>query len=129
MTAPAISAIHRSTAAPSRADKDGIRLADLGSSEVTLKQATFENNTQSDIHLGDGQTINIKKTFTGTATILTDDPSRGRHITLENEDLSYQNKLKLFSMNSGYIIGYKRDAMMAWNTAIWQMPTATSSTL
>ena len=90
--------------------KDGIRLADLGSSEVTLTQATFENNTQSNIHLGEGQTINIKKTFTGTATILTDDPSRGRHITLENEDLSYQNKLKLFSRNPGYIIGYKRDA-------------------
>lgn len=88
--------------------KDGIRLADLGSSEVTLKNAAFENNTQSNIHLGTDQTINIKKTFTGTATILTDDPSRGRHITLENEDLSYQNKLKLFSMNSGYIIGYKR---------------------
>lgn len=88
--------------------KDGIRLADLGSSEVTLKNAAFENNTQSNIHLGEGQTINIKKTFTGTATILTDDPSRGRHITLENEDLSYQNKLKLFSMNPGYIIGYKR---------------------
>lgn len=90
--------------------KDGIRLADLGSSEVTLKNAAFENNTQSNIHLGADQTINIKKTFTGTATILTDDPSLGRHITLENEDLSYQNKLKLFSMNSGYIIGYKRDA-------------------
>lgn len=90
--------------------KDGIRLADLGSSEVTLKNAAFENNTQSNIHLGADQTINIKKTFTGTATILTDDPSRGRHITLENEDLSYQNKLELFSMNSGYIIGYKRDA-------------------
>lgn len=88
--------------------KDGIRLADLGSSEVTLKNAAFENNTQSNIHLGTDQTINIKKTFTGTATILTDDPSRGRHITLENEDLSYQNKLKLVSKNSGYIIGYKR---------------------
>lgn len=87
--------------------KDGIRLKDLGSSEVTLKQATFEDNT-NDVHLGDGQKINIKKTFTGTATILTDDPSRGRHITLENEDLSYQNKLKLVSKNSGYIIGYKR---------------------
>lgn len=90
--------------------KDGIRLADLGSSEVTLKNAAFENNTQSNIHLGAGQKINIKKTFTGTATILTDDPSRGRHITLENENLSYQNKLKLVSKNSGYIIGYKRDA-------------------
>lgn len=90
--------------------KDGIRLVDLGSSEVTLKNAAFENNTQSNIHLGAGQKINIKKTFTGTATILTDDPSRGRHITLENEDLSYQNKLKLVSKNSGYIIGYKRDA-------------------
>lgn len=90
--------------------KDGILLKDLGSSGVTLKNAAFEDNTQSNIHLGEGQTINIKKTFTGTATILTDDPSLGRHITLENEDLSYQNKLKLFSMNSGYIIGYKRDA-------------------
>lgn len=88
--------------------KDGIRLVDLGSSKVTLKNAAFENNTQSNIHLGAGQKINIKKTFTGTATILTDDPSRGRHITLENEDLSYQNKLKLVSRNSGYIIGYKR---------------------
>ena len=87
--------------------QDGILLKDLGSSEVTLTQATFENNT-NDIHLGDGQQINIKKTFTGTATILTDDPSVGRHITLENEDLSYQKKLKLFSRNSGYIIGYKR---------------------
>ena len=74
---------------------------------MTLTQATFEDNT-NDIHLCDGQKINIKKTFTGTATILTDDPSRGRHITLENEDLSYQNKLKLFSKNPGYIIGYKR---------------------
>ena len=90
--------------------KDGILLKDLGSSGVTLKQATFEDNTQSNIHLRADQTINIKKTFTGTATILTDDPSRGRHITLENEDLSYQNKLKLFSKNPGYIIGYKRDA-------------------
>lgn len=88
--------------------KDGIRLKDLGSSVVTLKQATFEDNTQSNIHLGEGQTINIKKTFTGTATILTDDPSRGRHITLENEDLSYQNKLKLVSVDPRYIIGYKR---------------------
>lgn len=87
--------------------EDGIRLKDLGSFVVTLNQATFENNT-NDVHLCDGQTINIKKTFTGTATILTDDPSVGRHITLENEDLSYQKKLKLFSMNPGYIIGYKR---------------------
>ena len=87
--------------------QDGILLKDLGSSGVTLTQATFEGNT-NDIHLGDGQKINIKKTFTGMATILTDDPSRGRHITLENEDLSYQTKLKLFSMNPGYIIGYKR---------------------
>lgn len=87
--------------------QDGILLKDLGSSGVTLTQATFENNT-NDIHLGDGQKINIKKTFTGTAKILTDDASLGRQITLENEDLSYQNKLKLISRNSGYIIGYKR---------------------
>lgn len=87
--------------------KDGIRLKDLGSFVVTLNQATFENNT-NDVHLCDGQKINIKKTFTGTAKILTDDPSLGRHITLENEDLSYQNKLKLVSVDPRYIIGYKR---------------------
>lgn len=87
--------------------EDGILLKALGSSVVTLTQATFENNT-NDIHLGDDQQINIKKTFTGTATILTDDPSVGRHITLENEDLSYQNKLKLVSVDPRYIIGYKR---------------------
>lgn len=89
--------------------KDGIRLKDLGSSVVTLKQATFEDNANN-VHLGDGQKIDIERNFTGTATILTDDPSRGRQITLknENEDLSYQNKLKLISMNPGYIIGYKR---------------------
>lgn len=87
--------------------EDGILLKDLGSFGVTLTQATFEGNT-NDIHLGDGQKINIKKTFTGTAKILTDDADIGRRITLENEDLSYQNKLKLFSMNPGYIIGYMR---------------------
>lgn len=87
--------------------QDGILLKDLGSSGVTLTQATFENNT-NDIHLGDGQKINIKKTFTGTAKILTDDASLGRQITLENEDLSYQNKLKLVSVDPRYIIGYKR---------------------
>lgn len=89
--------------------KDGIRLKDLGSFVVTLNQATFENNT-NDIHLCDGQKINIKKTFTGTAKILTDDASLGRQITLENEDLSYQNKLNLVSVDPNYIIGYKRDA-------------------
>lgn len=87
--------------------KDGIYVQDLVSSEVTLEQVTFEGN-QNDIHLGADQTINIKKTFTGTAKILTDDADIGRRITLENEDLSYQKKLKLFSMNPGYIIGYKR---------------------
>lgn len=86
--------------------KDGIRLADLGSSKVTLTQATFEDNT-NDIHLCDGQQINIKKSFAGTAKIRVDDPARGRQITTDNEDLSYQKKLKLFSMNPGYIIGYK----------------------
>lgn len=85
----------------------GVRVADAGDSEIDLKAVTFENNTD-DISLGKDQKINIKKTFTGTAKILTDDPGLGRQITLENEDLSYQKKLKLFSMNPGYIIGYKR---------------------
>lgn len=87
----------------------GVRVADAGDSEIDLKAVTFENNTD-DISLGNDQQINIKKSFVGTAKIRVDDPARGRHITLENEDLSYQNKLKLFSKNPGYIIGYKRDA-------------------
>lgn len=87
----------------------GVRVADAGDSEIDLKAVTFENNTD-DISLGKDQQINIKKSFVGTAKIRVDDPARGRQITTDNEDLSYQNKLKLFSMNSGYIIGYKRDA-------------------
>lgn len=87
----------------------GVRVADAGDSEIDLKAVTFENNTD-DISLGKDQQINIKKSFVGTAKIRVDDPAPGRQITTDNEDLSYQNKLKLFSMNSGYIIGYKRDA-------------------
>ena len=87
----------------------GVRVADAGDSEIDLKAVTFENNTD-DISLGNDQQINIKKSFAGTAKIRVDDPARGRQITTDNEDFSYQNKLKLFSMNSGYIIGYKRDA-------------------
>lgn len=85
----------------------GVRVADAGDSEIDLKAVTFENNTD-DISLGKDQQINIKKSFAGTAKIRVDDPARGRQITTDNEDLSYQNKLKLFSMNPGYIIGYKR---------------------
>ena len=85
----------------------GVRVADAGDSEIDLKAVTFENNTD-DISLGNDQQINIKKSFAGTAKIRVDDPARGRQITTDNEDLSYQNKLKLFSMNPGYIIGYKR---------------------
>lgn len=85
----------------------GVRVADAGDSEIDLKAVTFENNTD-DISLGNDQQINIKKSFVGTAKIRVDDPARGRQITTENEGSPYQNKLKLFSMNSGYIIGYKR---------------------
>ena len=84
----------------------GVRVADAGYSEIDLKAVTFENNTD-DISLGKDQQINIKKSFAGTAKIRVDDPARGRQITTDNEDLSYQKKLKLFSMNPGYIIGYK----------------------
>ena len=88
--------------------KDGIHLVDLGSSEVTLRQMTFEDNT-NDVHLGAGQTINIKKTFTGTAKILVDDAKAGRRITQENDDARYQKDLTLVSNNEGYIVGYKRE--------------------
>lgn len=87
----------------------GVRVADAGDSEIDLKAVTFENNTD-DISLGNDQQINIKKSFAGTAKIRVDDPARGRQITTDNEDSPYQKKLKLFSMNPGYIIGYKRGA-------------------
>ena len=85
----------------------GVRVADAGDSEIALKAVTFENNTD-DISLGNDQQINIKKSFVGTAKIRVDDPARGRQITTDNEDLSYQNKLKLVSVDPRYIIGYKR---------------------
>ena len=85
----------------------GVRVADAGDSEIDLKAVTFEDNTD-DISLGNDQQINIKKSFVGTAKIRVDDPARGRQITTDNEDLSYQNKLKLVSVDPRYIIGYKR---------------------
>ena len=88
--------------------KDGIYVQDLGSSEVTLQQVTFEGS-QNDIHLGEGQQINIKKTFTGTAKIRVDDAEAGRRITQENDDTRYQKDLNLVSNNEGYTIGYKRE--------------------
>lgn len=88
--------------------KDGIYVRDLGSSEVTLQQVTFEGS-QNDIHLGKGQQINIKKTFTGKAKILVDDAKAGRRITQENDDTRYQKDLNLVSNNEGYTIGYKRE--------------------
>lgn len=88
--------------------KDGIYVRDLGSSEVTLQQVTFEGS-QNDIHLGKGQQINIKKTFTGKAKILVDDAKAGRRITQENDDTRYQKELNLVSNNEGYIVGYKRE--------------------
>lgn len=87
----------------------GVRVADAGDSEIDLKAVTFEDNTD-DISLGNDQQINIKKSFVGTAKIRVDDPARGRQITTDHEGSPYQKKLKLFSMNSGYIIGYKRGA-------------------
>lgn len=88
--------------------KDGIYLKNLGGSEATLQNVKFEDNTNN-IHLGAGQTINIKKTFTGKAKILVDDAKPGRPITLENDDARYQKDLSLVSNNAGYIIGYKRE--------------------
>lgn len=88
--------------------KDGIYVRDLGSLEVTLQQVTFEGS-QNDIHLGKGQQINIKKTFTGKAKIRVDDAEAGRRITQENDDARYQKDLNLVSNNEGYIVGYKRE--------------------
>lgn len=86
----------------------GVRVADAGDSEIALKAVTFENNTD-DISLGEGQQINIKKTFTGKAKIRVDDAVAGRRITQENDDARYQKDLNLVSNNEGYTIGYKRE--------------------
>ena len=88
--------------------KDGIYLKNLGGSEATLQNVKFEDNTNN-IHLGEGQKINIKKTFTGKAKILVDDAKAGRQITQENDDTRYQKDLNLVSNNEGYIVGYKRE--------------------
>ena len=88
--------------------KDGIYLKNLGGSEATLQNVKFEDNTNN-IHLGEGQKINIKKTFTGKAKILVDDAKAGRPITQENDDARYQKDLSLVSNNEGYIVGYKRE--------------------
>ena len=85
----------------------GVRVADAGDSEITLKAVTFENNTD-DISLGNDQQINIKKSFVGRAKIRVDDPAPGRQITTDNEDSPYQKKLNLISRNEGYVIGYKK---------------------
>ena len=87
---------------------NGIGLQDIGESGVTLKNVTFSGN-RNDIHLGKGQKINIKKSFTGSATVLVDDPDEGRQITLESEDVPYQKQLNLTSNNEGYRVGYKKE--------------------
>lgn len=77
-----------------------------GTPSVTLKNAEFNNNT-NDIYLNTNQKITIEDTFTDTATVKCADAVPDRQITTCNTN--GQEKLKLTSANSGYVIGYKKD--------------------
>lgn len=77
-----------------------------GTPSVTLKNAEFNNNT-NDIYLNANQKITIEDTFTDTATVKCADAVPDRQITTCNTN--GQEKLKLTSANSGYVIGYKND--------------------
>lgn len=77
-----------------------------GTPSVTLKNAEFNNN-MNDIYLNANQKITIEDTFTDTATVKCADAVPDRQITTCNTN--GQEKLKLTSANSGYVIGYKND--------------------
>ena len=79
----------------------------LGGTTV-LGDVTFEDNTE-DIYLASGQTITIKDTFTGRATVKVEDPAEGRVITTDTAQ--NQDKLDLISNdldNTGrnYVVAY-----------------------
>ena len=84
--------------------------------ELVIKNVTFEGN-DTDIYLSSGEDseefgnpyVTIDPTFTSEAKIEVQNPYEGRRITTYTNGKAYQKNLKLTSVNSGYVIGYKND--------------------
>ncbi len=71
------------------------------------------SGTEADIYLGKSRRINVGRGYSDELTVLVENPSNGRKITMETPDadddesgyVPYQKDLKLVSLNPGYTIG------------------------
>ena len=68
---------------------------------------------EADVYLGKSRRINVGREYSDELTVLVENPSNGRKITVETPDVDdgessyvpYQQNLKLVSLNPGYTIG------------------------
>ena len=71
------------------------------------------SGTEADVYLGKSRRINVGRGYSDELTVLVENPSNGRKITMETPDagddgdsyVPYQKDLKLVSLNPGYTIG------------------------
>lgn len=93
------------------------------------------SGTEADIYLGKSRRINVGREYSDKLTVLVEDPSNGRKITMETPDagdgsyVPYQKNLKLVSLNPGYTIGMGQNSreyrcLVAQNTVTAQNATA-----
>lgn len=96
------------------------------------------SGTEADIYLGKSRRIDVGREYSDELTVLVEDPSNGRKITMETPDAGdgsydpYQQKLKLVSLNPGYTIGMGEQfpnsreyrCLVAQNTVTAQNATA-----
>lgn len=90
---------------------------------------------EADIYLEKIRRINVGREYSDELTVLVEDPSNGRKITMETPDagdgsyVPYQKNLKLVSLNPGYTIGMGQNSreyrcLIAQNTVAAQNATA-----
>lgn len=94
------------------------------------------SGTEADIYLGKSRRIDVGRKYSDELTVLVEDPSNGRKITMETPDagdgsyVPYQKNLKLVSLNPGYTIGMGEQnsreyrCLTAQNTVTAQNATA-----
>lgn len=93
------------------------------------------SGTEADIYLGKSRRIDVGRKYSDELTVLVEDPSNGRKITMETPDagdgsyVPYQKDLKLVSLNPGYTIGMGQNSreyrcLIAQNTVAAQNATA-----
>lgn len=94
------------------------------------------SGTEADIYLGKSRRIDVGRKYSDELTVLVEDPSNGRKITMETPDagdgsyVPYQKDLKLVSLNPGYTIGMGEQnsreyrCLTAQNTVTAQNATA-----